>query len=218
MDLLGWLVASTVLTAAPGAACPTPPPVYVAVLLDDAKVQTRTDFTLAQIEAMRQQTGGVDRHPTLGFYGHRFGYTVQIDLDHPAGTPCVQSVKVGVHMVLTQRVIEIGKDLAANPCLYAIAAAHYERHAAADDLVFGEYAKMIAPALRATNLVPTLDDYTFDKLDKAQIEALVHASIDASLVPYDAARRAAQVAVDSKAEAQKMTSGCTAPTAHNGHA
>jgi hypothetical protein len=106
------LILSAVLAAAPVAACSIPPPVYVAVLLDDEPVQTRTDFNLAQIEAMRQQTGGVDRHPTLGFYGHRFGYTVQIDLEHAAGSACVKSVQIGVKMALTQRVMEIGKDLA----------------------------------------------------------------------------------------------------------
>jgi hypothetical protein len=56
--------------------------------------------------------GWCDRHPTLGFYGHRFGYTVQIDLEHAAGSACVKSVQIGVKMALTQRVMEIGKDLA----------------------------------------------------------------------------------------------------------
>ena len=106
------LILSAVLSAAPVAACSIPPPGDVAVVLDDEPVQTRTDFNLAQIEAMRQQTGGVDRHPTLGFYGHRFGYTVQIDLEHAAGSACVKSVQIGVKMALTQRVMEIGKDLA----------------------------------------------------------------------------------------------------------
>jgi hypothetical protein len=216
--MFGLLFLSAAISAAPVAECPTPPPVYVAVLLDDAAVQTRTDFNLAQIEAMRQQTGGVDRHPTLGFYGHRFGYTVKVELDHAADNPCVKSVQVGVRMVLSQRVIEIGQELTRNPCLYSIAEAHYKRHAAADDLVFGEYAKLVAPTLRAAQLLPHEDDYVLDKLDTGQIEKLVDATIDASLVPYDDARRAAQSAVDSKTEALKMTTGCTVPTLRNGHA
>jgi hypothetical protein len=219
MDLLGLLLFSTVGVAAPAAACPAPPPVYVAVLLDDAAVETRTDFSLAQIEAMRQQTGGTERHPTLGFYGHRFGYTVKVALE-PAtdNSPCAKSVMVSVHMVLSQRIIEIGRELANNPCLFAIAAAHYQLHATVDDGVFNEYAHLVTPALHAVPLVPQQDDYAADKLDTTQIEQLVHASIDASLVPYDAARRAAQLAVDSKTEAQKMTTGCTAPAPHGGHA
>lgn len=221
MDFLALLVSSTVQFATPVAACSVPPQVYVAVLMDDAAVQTRTDFTRAQLDAMRQQTGGVDRHPTLGFYGHRFGYTVQIDMEHAEGSPCVGSVKVGVHVVLSQRVIEIAKDLSANPCLLAIAQAHYLRHAAADNQVFAEYARMIGPALRATQLLPNLDDYTVRTLQKADIEKLVHSSVDATLVPYDAARHTAQLAVDSKAEAVKMVSGCTSPappdTSPKGH-
>lgn len=209
MDFLALLVSSTVQFATPVAACAVPPQVYVAVLMDDAAVQTRTDFTLAQLDAMRQQAGGVDRHPTLGFYGHRFGYTVQIDIDHAEGSPCVGSVKVGVHMVLSQRVIEIAKDVAANPCLFAIAQAHYLRHAAADNQVFAEYARMIGPALRATQLLPSQDDYTVSTVSQASIEKLVRGSIDATLVPYDTARHTAQLAVDTKAEAVKMISGCT---------
>jgi hypothetical protein len=207
---------ASILVAAPTAACPTPPPVLVAVLMDDSTVATRTDFSLAQIAAMRQQTGGVDRHPNLGFYGHRFGYTVKVNFDHTAGAPCVNSVQVNVDIILSQRVIEIGRELTRDPCLFAIAEAHYQRHAAADDLVFGEYAHMIAPALRATQLVPNQSDYAASKLDVTKIEQLVHASIDASLVPYDAARRNAQLAVDSKNEAQKMTTGCTAPAPRDG--
>jgi hypothetical protein len=84
--------------------------------------------------------------------------------------------------------------------------------------VFGEYAKLVAPALRAAQLLPPQDDYAFDKLDTEQIKTPVDASIDASLVPYDDARRAAQNAVDSKTEAQKMTTRCTAPVPRNGHA
>ena len=49
---------SSILVAVPAAACPTPPPVLVAVLMDDSAVATRTDFSLAQLAAMRQQTGG----------------------------------------------------------------------------------------------------------------------------------------------------------------
>ncbi len=210
-------VLSSILVAVPAAACPTPPPVLVAVLMDDSAVATRTDFSLAQLSAMRQQTGGVDRHPNLGFYGHRFGYTVKVKLDHTAGAPCINSVQVDVHMILSQRVIEIGRELTRDPCLFAIAAAHYQRHAAADDVVFGEYAKMIAPALRAAELVPDQKDYAAGKLDTTKIDQLVHASIDASLVTYDAARRVAQRAVDSKTEAQKMTTGCTAPAPRDGH-
>jgi hypothetical protein len=209
MDFLALLVSSAVQVATPVAACVVPPQVYVAVLMDDSAVQTRTDFTLAQLDAMRQETGGVDRHPTFGFYGHRFGYTVQIDIEHAEGSACVGSVKVGVHMVLSQRVIEIAKDLTQNPCLFAIAQAHYLRHAAADNQVFAEYARMIGPALRATQLLPSQADYTVSSLQKADIEKLVRSSVDATLVPYDAARRTAQLSVDTTAEAVKMISGCT---------
>jgi hypothetical protein len=216
MNFLALLVSSTVQFATPVAACSVPPQIYVAVLLDDSAVQTRTDLTLAQLNAMRQQAGGVDRHPTLGFYGHRFGYTVQVDIAHAEGSPCVGSVKVGVHMVLSQRVIEIAKDLTDNPCLFAIAQAHYLRHAAADNQVFADYARMVGPALRATQLLPSLDDYTVSALRKADIEKLVHSTVDATLVPYDAARRTAQLAVDTKAEAVKMVSGCTSsPAPHD---
>lgn len=210
-------VLSGILVAAPAAVCPVPPPVLVAVLMDDSAVATRTDFSLAQLGAMRQQTGGIDRHPNLGFYGHRFGYTVKVDLDHAAGELCINSVHVEVHMILSQRVIEIGRELTKDPCLFAVAAAHYQRHAAADDVVFGEYARMIAPALRAAELLPNQKDYAAGKLDTGKIDQLVHASIDASLVPYDAARQAAQRSVDSTTEAQKMTTGCTMPTPRDGH-
>ncbi len=217
--MLGLLLLANSLIALPVGACPVPPPVYVAVILDDAAVATRTDFSLAQIEAMRQKTGGVDRHPTLGFYGHRFGYTVQVDLARAADDgPCAASVQVSVHMVLSERVIEIGRELANDPCRFAIAEAHYHRHAAADDAVFAQYAHTIEPALRAAQLVPDQDDYAFDRLDRKQIERLVDASIDTSLVPYDAARQAAQAAVDNKNEALKMTTGCSAQTPHDSHA
>lgn len=211
MDFLALLVASKVQFATPVAACSVPPQVYVAVVMDDSAVQTRTDLTLAQLNAMRQQSGGTDRHPTLGFYGHRFGYSVQIDIQHPEGNPCVGMVNIGVHLVLSQRVVEIAKDLTANPCLFAIAQAHYLRHAAADNQVFADYARMIGPALRATQLLPSLDDYTVSSLQKADIEKLVRSSVDATLVPYDAARRTAQLAVDTKAEAVKMIGGCASP-------
>jgi hypothetical protein len=204
--------------ASPAAACPGPPPVYVAVLIDDAAVQTRTDFTLAQIESMRRQVGGPDRHPNLGFYGHRFGYTVDVEPVTLAGGTCVESVKVTVKMALSQRVIEIGKDLLKDPCLFAIAQAHYQRHAAADDVVFSQYMKTIEPTLHAAQLLPPGHDYTIDALDPKAIEARVHVAIDASLVPYDTARSAAQRGVDTRNEAEKMTSGCpSAPSPENRH-
>lgn len=189
----------------------------VAVLIDDGAVQTRTDFTLAQIEAMRRKVGGPERHPNLGFYGHRFGYTVDVEPVLLAGGSCVESVKIIVKMALSERVIEIGKDLQKDPCMFDIAAAHYRRHAAADDAVFARYMKTIEPALHAAQLLPPGRNYTIDALDPKAIEARVHAAIDASLVPYEDARAAAQRAVDSKGEAQKMTTGCAAPSPGNRH-
>ena len=205
------LLGSILSAGAP--ACPGPPPVYVAVLIDDAAVQTRTDFSLAQIEAMRRQVGGPDKHPNLGFYGHRFGYTVDVQPATLAGGNCVESIKVTVKMALSQRVIEIGKDLLKDPCLFSIAQAHYQRHAAADDAVFVQYMKTIEPTLRSAQLLPPGSSYTADTLDPKAIEARVRGAIDASLEPYDAARSAAQRGVDTKGEAEKMTTGCPASSA-----
>ena len=60
--------------------------------------------------------------------------------------------------------IEIGRELTNNPCLYSVAQAHYQRHAAADDAIFAQYAHTVAPALRAAQLIPAQDDYALDRL------------------------------------------------------
>lgn len=211
------LLGSILAAGAPATACPAPPPVYVAVLMDVAAVATRTDFTLAQIEAMRQRAGGVDRHPTLGFYGHRFGYTVEVKPVRADDNNCVGSVQVSVHVVLSDRVIEIGRDLLDNPCLYGVAEAHYRRHASADDLMLRQYAQAIAPAVKAAQLVPPQPDFAIDKVDRHAIEQLVRSTIDATLVPYDAARKAAQASVDTRTEAVKMATTCTTLSPRDRH-
>jgi hypothetical protein len=211
--LLGSILAASVSTPA----CVAHPPVLVGVLMDVSAVAVRTDFSLAQIEAMRKRTSGTDRHPTLGFYGHRFGYTVEVEPMHADNSPCVSSVQVRVHIVLSERVIEIGKDLATNPCLYSVAEAHYRRHADADDRAASQYSQTIALVLRTSQLLPDQDDYAFDKVEPRQIEQLVRTAIDATLVPYDATRVAAQISVDTKTEAVKMATSCSAPPPRAGH-
>lgn len=211
--LLGSIVAAG-LSAGP---CQSPPPVLVAVLMDVSAVATRTDFTLAQIEAMRKQAGGIDRHPTLGFYGHRFGYTVEVKPVRSGDSACVGVVQVSVHMALSERVIEIGKDLTNNSCRYSVAEAHYRRHADADDQMAKQYSQAIVPALQATPLLPSQKDYAFDAINPQQIEQSVRTAIDATLVPYDAARAAAQIGVDTKNEAVKMATNCALPMPHDQH-
>ena len=210
------LLVSMLTTSAPAGVCPAPP-VYVAVLMDDSAVAIRTDFTLAQIEAMRRQVGGIDRHPNLGFYGHRFGYTVDVNPIQAAGQNCVGSIQVKVHMVLSQRVIELGSDLQSNPCLFAVAEEHYRRHALADDRVFADYAHAIAPALDSAKLLPQQQDYPMGSIDPKQVEQRVRSTIDATLLTYQSARAAAQRSVDNKAEAAKMVKGCPPPPATGGH-
>jgi hypothetical protein len=210
-------LASMLTTGTPAAACPTPPQTYVAVLMDESAVAIRTDFTLAQIAAMRRQVGGVDQHPNLGFYGHRFGYSVEVEPIAGAGKACVVSVRVRVHMVLSQRVIELGRDLLDSPCLLAVAEAHYRRHATADDRAFGQYAKAISPALSAAELLPQATDYAFDTFDPKPVEQRVRATIDTTLEAYKKLRQTAQNSVDSKSEAAKMVSGCAPSGPSSGH-
>lgn len=203
------MVTAAFLTAAlsmlaPVAVCSGPTRVVFDVVAVHGPVDVSTDLTLAQIAELADRTGRAGKHPPLGFYTGGVGFIVSTDISAGTEADCSKPVHVTVKVMLVNRHIEIGKELAANPCLFSVIRDHYRRHAASDDAIVTEFAWTLGAALQRLPLPSVAHDQALAETDQRRAEKIVTSAIDRRLGFLDTARANAREQVDTDKEVERL--------------
>lgn len=195
--------------AKPVAACSGPTPAIFAVVASHGPIKEATNYTLREISELANRTGRLGKHAPLGFYFAGFGYNVAVDVSALSETTCSEPVRVTVTLMLFDRHIQIGKELLAEPCLFALARDHYRRHAGADDAVLSESARALEVTLQHIPLPELQRDAASADEDRQRVQHAVAAVMDEKLAPLDATRANARDKVDTPEEVKKLSGSCT---------
>ena len=192
----------------PISACPGPGRAAFDLVASSGPVDTTTDLTLAQISELAIRSGRLGKHPPLGFYIGKFGYTVGVDVSAYSEGDCPKPVRVTIALMLTDRHIEIGRELVAKPCFFSAARDHYLRHAAMDETVLTEFAWALEAALRRVPLPEMGHDETLAEADRQRIEQAVTSVVELGLSALDGARANARDQVNTLEEVRKLSEAC----------
>jgi hypothetical protein len=168
----------------------------VVVDQDIKPVSVSSDFDLASISSMAAKFGASIARPPEGFYLGRFSYTVDSD---PTDTPedCSGAIHIHLTLHLTERVIEIGRELLSQPCRQSAEIEHYQRHATADAAVIARYAALIRDHLTAEPIKP------------GEPHDWVSAIVERDIKPLNDDRRAAQNAINTPGEFAHIDGACS---------
>ena len=113
-------------------------------------------------------------------------------------------------MQLSDRHIEVGRELRHRPCLFTAALEHYEKKAQADETALARYATAFMTTLRSAPL-PTVrlsSNQSLDEGARAQIEEWMTVLVNESLEALHEDRNAAQQAVDTPDELKRLERAC----------
>lgn len=205
--ICGFLVftASSVSSGARAeTACAAAPKIAIDIVAIHDPPALHSDVTLQQLREIAEKTQRGGRHQALGYYFGKFGYTIEVRFA-PPDAACPDTIAITVTMGLFDRQVEVAKDLPEGDCLYRTAVVHYRRHALADDVVFSHYARIVSRALHATpsRLIAGASPAEGDQIKKNLVSV-----IEAALSPFTGDRDAAQVAVDTPAEVDRLAHAC----------
>jgi hypothetical protein len=198
--------------AMPISDCSGSTPVAFDVVASHGPVQEAANYTLAEISELAHRTRRSGKHAPLGFYLASFGYTVSVDVSVLSETTCSEPVHVTVTLMLFDRHIEIGKELVAEPCLFALARNHYRRHAGADDVVLLDAARAQEMALQQIPLPRLQHDAALADEDRQRLHDALTVAIDRTLASFDALSADARDKVGSFDEVKKLSSNCNSGT------
>jgi len=171
-------------------------------------IDVAMNFTLSEIMHLAAQTGWRGNHRPLGFSTAITGYKVAIEADLASERHCLEQIKVLVSVMLTDRQIEIAKDLSQDPNCLFLARHHYILHAASNDAVLTQFAEGLAPVLSRLTFLNLQHDGALPGEDRGHIEQVVRAAIDRVWPSFQAALRTAPNGVDTEDEVANLTQTC----------
>ena len=208
--ICGFLVftASSVSSGAlAGTACVATPKIAIDIVAIHDPPALHSDVTLQQLHEIAEKTHRGGKHRALGYYFGTFGYTIEVRFA-PSDAICPDTIAITITMRLFDRQVEVAEDLPEGDCLYRAAVVHYRRHALADDVVFSHYARIVSRALHATpsSLIAGAPP---SPAGADQIKKNLVSVIEAALSPFTGDRDAAQAAVDTPAEVDRLACPCT---------
>ncbi len=192
------------------AACAAQPPTNAFVVAGIDPPTIGSDFTLAQLRKLGEASQRIGKHRPYGFYIGSVAYGITADIHNAHHDLCEGPVDIRVAMRLTNRHIEIAKDLKPDACRLPKIEAHYRQHADADEAVFQRY------VLKVTMTLSQLPGSSFAAAYRAQnpiqhIVRITQAVIEPVLRAMDAARASSRLAVDTPAAIQELETPCAAP-------
>jgi hypothetical protein len=201
------LAAASLVLAHRVNACETPPDLHIEVTAAFEPALVRSDYTVATIAALARQQHSDANRTLLGLYTSQFGYT--IDVRAEAGQTCPVRIDTIVTLLLEHRLIEIGKEVAADTCLYPVALRHYRRLAEVDEQTVGRFsARTTAMLSRAASDLKRVQPSDTEDLNTA-IRKEIRVVVDGTIAPLPAARRSAQQAVNNLDELTYLTHACS---------
>ncbi len=192
----------------PVAICPAPAKAAFSIEALHEPVDVAMDFTLPEIIQLAEQTGWTGNHTPLGFSIAKTGFRVIIEVDGANETTCSEPIKVSVLVMLTNRRIEIAKDLVRDPRCLSVARHHYTLHAASNDAVLTQFAEDLSPVL-SRQILPNLQhDPAHADEDRERIGQRVRTAIDQIWPSLSVGMRAASTGLDSLDEIAGLTQAC----------
>jgi hypothetical protein len=180
--VLGIALLAVTLGTSVEIVCKLPQELTITVAAIHKPAPVRNDLNLAQIEELQRNAGADTSHRAPGIYRSSFGYTVDV---YPIGTPCAASVGVTVRLSLSDREIQIARDLARDDCVTHAALAYYARRAEADDAALSKFAARLKSVLQPVGILAPDANLTPADTLQNDIEARVRAIVDEELPWYD---------------------------------
>ena len=135
-------------------ACPGPAKATFSIEALHEPVDVAMDFTLSEITQLADQTGWTGNHTPLGFSIAKTGYRVNLAVDPTNEVVCSEPIQVSIVVMLTNRRIEIAKDLSRDPNCLSLARRHYILRAASDDAGWRSSQWNCAPFVAAASAKP----------------------------------------------------------------
>jgi hypothetical protein len=180
------------------------------VVAEREPVASAANFSLDQIADLAKRSGNAPDTAPLGFYTARVTDEVEVSPGRDAGGSCLPHIQVELHLRLAQRRIEIGQEVARQPCLRDLVLEHYRKKAAADDEAFAVYVDAVADALRTTPFSGAFgrEDAPRDDATRTEVQQWVKSIVDRGWQPYHGARAAAQRAVNTPEEMRRLAQAC----------
>lgn len=210
--LMSFFAIATSVPVAETGDCSGHSPVTLEVAVRQAPLSVRTDFTLADLSRMAVQLSRRPPHPVLGFYIGTVGYAqprVEVDTVPLGRDPrACQCVRVQAELVVTDRRIEIGRDLPGGPCRFRAALAHYRRHADAASLALERFAAEL-PGRLAPEIERNVAGHPVQPGadDPALLDYIGHL-LDQAIGVFSASLTGVQAELDTPQEAQALTISC----------
>ncbi|SDR51419.1 hypothetical protein SAMN05519103_04311 [Rhizobiales bacterium GAS113] len=187
--------------AAGGPRCPQPARVTVVRQVEAVTIQTH--FGLDEIAARAGRSSQPAGHRPLGFYIGQVIYKIAWHEGPASAADCPNVLQAVAALSLTGRHIEIGRELAENPCLYRRALLHYGRHATADEAAFERFAENIEAILNKPAVTPDSRRLDTGRQSRA-LEDAMRSVIDAALGPLAEVRAMIQNSVDTPSEIETL--------------
>lgn len=199
------IIAAALLVGASTPPCSGPPDLEVEVVVTHEPIIERQTYRVAEIEELARLSGRVLRHQPLGFYTGGFGQTILVEQEQrsPRDGMCSTITIITVQLYLTNRLIEVARDLEIEGCRPEIVREHYRKRAAADDTVLSRYVHPVTIALQTAR--PQIQSLLRQgDASDTSIKVAVGRILERALERYDQVRADAFADVDSAEEIEKM--------------
>ena len=189
-------------------ACSAQPSAKALVVAGIGPLVISTDLDAAQLTQMNKKADQAGKHPPYGFYIGAVAYDIAVDVGGDSHDLCKEPIVIRVTMRLTDRHIEVAKDMKSDPCRFQKVVAHYQHHADADMAVFQRYALEVSATLTHLSASSVADAYVTNH-PRQNIARIAQTMIEPVLRAMDAARDSEPSAVDTPAEVEELESACT---------
>ena len=174
----GWLA-----LAPPVAACPPEPRLDLAVWAERPPPTVRHTHTFSQINELAMQAGRQGKHAPLGFYIRTFSYGVNVEqVAEPGLARCTSAMRVQVRLLLSDRLVEIGRD---GPCRPEAVLSHYLVHANQDDHLLSRYVSQASAMFDRMPRSELLGASAPESTRAEVVEAVVRHAMTELLRPFD---------------------------------
>jgi hypothetical protein len=98
-------------SSAPLAACEVSPNGDIQLIAEPGPVAVATDYSLEQIGKLAGDAGSDSKGAPLGFYVATFLVRTSVSLESDLETKCTRRIRIEITMPLTDRRIEIGREI-----------------------------------------------------------------------------------------------------------
>ena len=189
-------------------ACPQSPPTKVHVVGRADEITIGSEFELAQLRELSDRFGRRGKHEPLGFYLSNISGETAVSVRNDRQDFCEGPVEIDVTIRLTNRHIEIGRDLKNNPCQFSAVLEHYQRHAAADTELLQRFVALVIQTLARRTLPDLINEAWNNSSAEKTLAPAIQSIIDPVLDEMHAEQSSVIGAVDTPAEVRRVEQTC----------